>query len=259
MPPPVPPGERLTLLVESRAGYKNLCRLLSAAARGRPKGEARATWELVAEHAAGLRCLTGGPDGPLAAALRKGGAERGRRLLERLGRLFPGRLHVELQRHRRPEEEHANRAAVELARAARPAARRHQRRPLRAAGGQGPPRRPHLHPPPHDPRRRRHPPRRPPRAALEARRRDGPPLRRPAGGGRRRRRARRAARLHPRRPGLPLPRLPAAAGRDAGLLPPPRHLERRPRPLPAAHRARPGAARKGAGADREARPRRATS
>ncbi len=117
VPPPVPPGERLTLLVESRAGYKNLCRLLSAAARGRPKGEARATWELVAEHAAGLRCLTGGPDGPLAAALRQGGAERGRRLLERLGRLFPGRLHVELQRHRRPEEEHANRAAVELARA----------------------------------------------------------------------------------------------------------------------------------------------
>ena len=47
-------GGRLTLLVASRTGYKNLCRLLTAAARGRPKGEARAAWETVAEHAEGL-------------------------------------------------------------------------------------------------------------------------------------------------------------------------------------------------------------
>jgi error-prone DNA polymerase len=112
-------GERLTLLVESRAGYKNLCRLLSAAARGRPKGEARATWEMVAEHAAGLRCLTGGDEGPLAAALRQGGVERARRLLERLQVFFGGRVHVEIQRHQLRAEEHRNRAAVELARSLR--------------------------------------------------------------------------------------------------------------------------------------------
>jgi hypothetical protein len=34
---------RVTLLVESRAGYRNLCRLLSAAAAERAKGEARAS------------------------------------------------------------------------------------------------------------------------------------------------------------------------------------------------------------------------
>lgn len=124
VPPPAPrvqpeTGERLTLLVESRAGYKNLCRLLTAAARGRPKGEAAATWEMVAEHAAGLRCLTGGAEGPLAAALRTGGTERARRTLERLQRLFGGRVHVELQRHQLREEEHRNRAAVELGRALR--------------------------------------------------------------------------------------------------------------------------------------------
>ncbi len=114
-----PAGERLTLLVESRAGYKNLCRLLSAAARGRPKGEPRATWEMVAEHAAGLRCLTGGDEGPLAAALRQGGVERARRLLERLAVFFGGRVHVELQRHQLRAEEHRNRAAIELARSLR--------------------------------------------------------------------------------------------------------------------------------------------
>src|SRR5258708_610221 len=64
---------RLTLLVESRAGYRNLCRLLSAAAEGRAKGEARASWELIAEHSAGLHCLTGGAERPLGRALRGGG------------------------------------------------------------------------------------------------------------------------------------------------------------------------------------------
>ncbi len=60
---------RLTLLVRDRTGYRNLCRLLTAAARGRAKGEARAGWELVAVHARGLHCLTGGAEGPVVRAL----------------------------------------------------------------------------------------------------------------------------------------------------------------------------------------------
>ena len=107
---------RVTLLVESRTGYRNLCRLLSAAALGRAKGEARVSWELIAEHSAGLHCLTGGAEGPLARALRVGGLEAARRLAGRLAGIFPGRLHVELQRHRIREEEHRNRALVDIAR-----------------------------------------------------------------------------------------------------------------------------------------------
>ncbi|HEX3554479.1 MAG TPA: error-prone DNA polymerase [Thermoanaerobaculia bacterium] len=107
---------RLTLLAASQAGYRNLCRLATAAARGRPKGEARVSWDLLAEHAGGLHCLTGGDEGPLARELAEGGADPARRLLERLGHLFPGRLHVELQRHRLREEEHRNQALVDLAR-----------------------------------------------------------------------------------------------------------------------------------------------
>ncbi|HEV3456589.1 MAG TPA: error-prone DNA polymerase, partial [Thermoanaerobaculia bacterium] len=114
---------RVTLLVESRAGYRNLCRLLSAAAGGRLKGEARASWELIAEHSAGLHCLTGGAEGPLARALRAGGSaggmEAARKVLGRMAAIFPGRLHVELQRHRIREEEHRNRALVDLARGMR--------------------------------------------------------------------------------------------------------------------------------------------
>jgi error-prone DNA polymerase len=107
---------RLTLLAASQTGYRNLCRLATAAARGRTKGEARVSWDLLAEHAGGLHCLTGGDEGPLAREIAEGGEDPARKLLERLGHLFPGRLHVELQRHRLREEEHRNQALVSLAR-----------------------------------------------------------------------------------------------------------------------------------------------
>ncbi len=107
---------RLTLLAASQTGYRNLCRLATAAARGRPKGEARVSWGLLAEHAGGLHCLTGSDEGPLAREIADGGEDPARKLLERLGHFFPGRLHVELQRHHLREEEHRNRVLVDLAR-----------------------------------------------------------------------------------------------------------------------------------------------
>jgi error-prone DNA polymerase len=112
----IPTGARLTLLVENRTGYRNLCRMLTTAALGRPKGEARVTWDLLAEHAAGLHCLTGGDEGPVARELAQGGLDPARRLLERLAVWFGGRAHVELQRHHLRDEEHRNRALLDLAR-----------------------------------------------------------------------------------------------------------------------------------------------
>jgi error-prone DNA polymerase len=107
---------RLTLLVENRAGYKNLCRLITAGALGKPKGETSVTLEQVAAHAEGLHVMTGGDEGPVARALTTGGNDAARALLERLAAIFPGRLHVELQRHRLREEERRNQALVDLAR-----------------------------------------------------------------------------------------------------------------------------------------------
>jgi error-prone DNA polymerase len=118
VPDPLPPGTplpRLTLLAASRGGYHNLCRLLTAAAGRHPKGQARATWAQVEEHAAGLCCLTGGGEGALAIEIEQRGLTPARRLLERLASLFPGRLHVELQRHHLRAEEHRNRALIDLA------------------------------------------------------------------------------------------------------------------------------------------------
>ena len=111
---------RLALLVEDRRGYRNLCRLLTTAALGKPKGEARAAWREVEAHAAGLHCLAGAPGGPLHRSLTGGGGTGGpegaRRVLEHLAGLFPGRLHVELQRHRLRDEEHVNGVLLDLAR-----------------------------------------------------------------------------------------------------------------------------------------------
>src|SRR6266542_297143 len=98
---PQPVGaERLTLLVENREGYKNLCKLLTAGALDKPKGEARSTWQQVEEHAAGLHCLTRADEATV----------------QKIAGIFKGRTHVELQRHRRRDEEHQNYALIDIAR-----------------------------------------------------------------------------------------------------------------------------------------------
>ncbi len=107
---------RLTLLVESPLGYRNLGKLLTAGAFGRPKGEARFHWGLIAQHAEGLHCITGGDEGPLAHALTKSGVAEAEALLHTISGIFKGRTHVELQRHQRRDEEHRNIALVDLAR-----------------------------------------------------------------------------------------------------------------------------------------------
>ncbi len=108
---------RLTLLCESRAGYQNLCQLITSyKLRAPDKQEGTATCDDLAEHAGGLICLTGGDEGPLASALHRGGEQAGSLLLDQLTALY-GRanVYVELQRHHEREEEWRNQAALRLA------------------------------------------------------------------------------------------------------------------------------------------------
>jgi error-prone DNA polymerase len=110
-------GFRLPLLVSSRAGYQNLCRLITKMKLRAKKGEGAVQKEELEEHAQGLICLTGGADGPLAAALRHGGSEEARMQVEQLiGWFGRGNVYVELQRHFHREEETRNRAAIAIAR-----------------------------------------------------------------------------------------------------------------------------------------------
>lgn len=108
---------RLPLLVQSRLGYQNLCRLITKMKLRATKNEGVAREEELQEHAAGLICLTGGEDGPLARALANGGVEEARNCVERLMGIFgPGNVYVELQRHFHREQEARNRATIEIAR-----------------------------------------------------------------------------------------------------------------------------------------------
>jgi error-prone DNA polymerase len=108
---------RLPLLVSSRAGYQNLCRLITKMKLRAQKGEGSVRKEELEEHAAGLICLTGGDDGPLATALARGGMEEALRSVECLTGIFgPGNVYVELQRHFHRQQEARNRAAIEIAR-----------------------------------------------------------------------------------------------------------------------------------------------
>jgi error-prone DNA polymerase len=108
---------RLPLLVSSRTGYQNLCRLITKMKLRAKKGEGSVREEELEEHAQGLICLTGGAEGPLAAALRHGGIEEARKQVERLiGWFGRGNVYIELQRHFHREEETRNRAAIAIAR-----------------------------------------------------------------------------------------------------------------------------------------------
>jgi DNA-directed DNA polymerase III PolC len=81
------------------------------------KGEGAASLQELQEHADGLICLTGGAEGPLAAALQQGGMDEARRRVDALVGIFgPKNVYVELQRHFQREEESRNRAAISIAR-----------------------------------------------------------------------------------------------------------------------------------------------
>src|SRR4051812_20257782 len=108
---------RIPLLVNSRAGYQNLCRLITKMKLRAKKGEGAVTTQELEEHAEGLICLTGGDEGPLAAALQQGGPDAAKKQIDQLIGIFGLRnVYVELQRHLHREEESRNRVAIDLAR-----------------------------------------------------------------------------------------------------------------------------------------------
>jgi len=109
---------RLPLLVSSRAGYQNLCRLITKMKLRAKKGGGSICQEELEEHADGLICLTGGADGPPASALQHGGGlEEARKQVEQLiGIVGRGNVYLELQRHFHREEETRTRATIAIAR-----------------------------------------------------------------------------------------------------------------------------------------------
>lgn len=139
-------GSVVPLLAATRTGYQNLCQLITEAkfTARRPdlvvpdlppgldpqerKRPCFATWSELAAYSEGLIALTGDEDGPVRRAWRTAGPAAAASALHALTRIFgPGRLHVELQRHRVRGEERELAFLRDLARA--------QHLPLLATGG----------------------------------------------------------------------------------------------------------------------------
>jgi DNA polymerase-3 subunit alpha len=111
------PGfSRLVLLAAREHGYKSLMRLCSRAYLDTEQTEQphiKLSW--LAEDANGLIALTGGPGGPLDAAIVAGQGPLALARCEELQRLFGDRLYIELQRHGLPAERTAEAPLIDLA------------------------------------------------------------------------------------------------------------------------------------------------
>jgi DNA polymerase-3 subunit alpha len=107
---------RLVLLAAREDGYRSLMRLSSRAYLDTEQTERphiKLAW--LAEEAKGLLVLSGGPGGPLDAAIGAGQSPLAQARCEALQGLFGDRLYIELQRHGMPAERLAEPALIELA------------------------------------------------------------------------------------------------------------------------------------------------
>jgi error-prone DNA polymerase len=106
----------LPVLVSSRNGYQNICRLLTRSRLRAPKGEGRIRWDELSFLTGGVVALTGDEEGAIVRAWREKGtdvaAERTRRLIEAFG---SDRVYVEVQRHHLRGEDARNDFLMDLA------------------------------------------------------------------------------------------------------------------------------------------------
>jgi error-prone DNA polymerase len=109
-------GTVLPVLVKSRIGYQNLCRLISRAKLRSPKNESAIDWGELSEFREGLVCLTGDQEGPLHRALVNGDFAGADKRLADLKRCFDDdHLFVEIQRHHQRDEPWIERQLLLLA------------------------------------------------------------------------------------------------------------------------------------------------
>jgi DNA polymerase III subunit alpha len=119
--PGVPEGKApiidwLPLYAQDKAGYENLCALVSAAHLGRPVEEqAHVLFAALEGRTEGLIALTGGGEGALARLIHEGQGAAAEDMAARLGALFPGRLYIELSRRGEEIEIGAEAALIDMA------------------------------------------------------------------------------------------------------------------------------------------------
>jgi len=107
---------RIVLLAARERGYRSLMRLNSRAFLETPVHQSpHIKLEWLEGEAEDIIALTGGPDGPIALALRADQPALAAARCERLANLFGDRLYVELQRHGIDKERRTEAGLIDLA------------------------------------------------------------------------------------------------------------------------------------------------
>ena len=110
------PIDYLPLFAQDDRGYDNLCHLVSRAHLDRPlEFDPHVTMDDLEGRTDGLIALTGAGEGALTRLLAEGQEPAAKALCDRLDRLFPGRLYVEIARAGDPVCEAAEEALIDLA------------------------------------------------------------------------------------------------------------------------------------------------
>jgi DNA polymerase-3 subunit alpha len=110
------PLDWIALYAQDETGYNNLCALVSRAHLDRPiELSAHVDFAALEGRTDGLIALTAGGEGALARLFHEGQPDRATHYLDRLQRLFPDRLYIELARRGDAIEEAAEGALIDLA------------------------------------------------------------------------------------------------------------------------------------------------
>jgi DNA polymerase-3 subunit alpha len=110
------PIDYLPLFAQDERGYDNLCHLVSRAHLDRPtEFDPHVTLDDLEGRTDGLIALTGAGEGALTRLLAEGQDKAARALCDRLDRLFPGRLYIEIARHGDPVCQKGEEALIDLA------------------------------------------------------------------------------------------------------------------------------------------------
>ncbi len=108
--------DRMVLLCQDDAGYRNLLKLLGIAYMGsEDASDPQVTLDDIAGYSKGLIALSGGPAGPVGRLLAEGQKDDAVDVLERLKAAFPGRLYIEIMRHGTEPEHLTEDAFINLA------------------------------------------------------------------------------------------------------------------------------------------------
>ncbi|MFW6023668.1 MAG: DNA polymerase III subunit alpha [Myxococcota bacterium] len=111
------PGGSVVLLCENAGGWQNLSHLITHGRMHHERGLPAVDLDVLAAHAGGLVCTSGGREGAVDVAEAERGATAARQLTGTLAEIFRERFYIEVQDHDLPEDVHRIDARLRLARA----------------------------------------------------------------------------------------------------------------------------------------------